>query len=407
MGILTRVQLASHRPGVPFQVLSNPEFLAEGTAIADLESPSRVLIGSEDTPAGHAAAAALADIYASWVPIPKIITINVWSSELAKLVANAMLAQRISSINSISAICEKTGASITEISRAVGLDPRIGPKYLNAGIGFGGSCFRKDILSLVYLASSLDLPEVAEYWRSVVSINEYQHERYVRNVVHCLNGSLTNKKISILGFAFKKDTGDTRDSLAPAIIKALLEEGPREIAVYDPCCKPEMVRREIARFLGVDYNSSGSSIFAPEGPIMLCTDPYKACENSSAVLVLTDCDEFRSASAPVLCKPTKANGKVAVMPAKASPVDLVVPKAELEFLNVPKPCEASCFDCLEEAEEKKTGVEKMAGKQVLDWARVASGLDVPKWVFDGRGVVEEKGMRELGVKVVGIGRMGG
>lgn len=175
------------RPGVPFEILSNPEFLAEGTAVNDLLHPARVLIGSANTPSGLAAAAKLVDIYAAWVPTSNILTVHLWSSELAKLVANAMLAQRISSINSISAICEKTGADITDVANAIGLDPRLGSKFLKAGLGFGGSCFKKDILNLTYLAESLDLPEVAAYWRSVVDTNDWQCARFVkRGMLHFL-----------------------------------------------------------------------------------------------------------------------------------------------------------------------------------------------------------------------------
>jgi UDPglucose 6-dehydrogenase len=221
--------MSIHRPGVPFEILSNPEFLAAGTAVQDLLHPDRILIGSAPTEAGQRAADALTNVYASWVDRSRIITTNVWSSELAKLVANSMLAQRISSINSISAICEATGARIEEVSSSVGSDPRIGNKFLRAGIGFGGSCFKKDVLSLVYLAESLGLDEVGQYWRQVVDMNEYQRNRFTRRVIKCLNNTLVGKKITILGFAFKKNTSDTREAPAFEIIKVLMDEGPREI----------------------------------------------------------------------------------------------------------------------------------------------------------------------------------
>ena len=207
--------LASGKGKITFEVLSNPEFMAEGTAISDLENPDRVLIGSHETESGLKARAELIEIYARWIPLEKIITSNIWSSELSKLVANAFLAQRVSSINSISALCEKTDADISEVAKAVGMDCRIGDKFLKAGIGFGGSCFKKDILNLVYLCSYYGLQEVAAYWKSVVKINEYQQERFIANILKNMFSTLAGKKICILGFAFKADTGDTRES--PAI----------------------------------------------------------------------------------------------------------------------------------------------------------------------------------------------
>lgn len=250
--------------------LSDPEFLAEGTAIKDLLTPSRILIGSSPTPSGLAAAAALSAVYSSWVPPSKILTVNLWSSELAKLVANAMLAQRISSINTISAICEQTGADIDDIARAIGMDERLGSKFLKAGCGFGGSCFKKDILSLCYLARTLHLEEVAEYWMSVLTINEFQRERFVRKVVRKLNGTLIGKKITIFGYAFKKDTSDTRESPAVEVVKSLLADNPAEIAIFDPKCNPEDVKDELSRLLYV--NSDGKQVLEPEGPIhgMFC-----------------------------------------------------------------------------------------------------------------------------------------
>merc|ERR1712196_672010 len=202
------------KPGVKFQVLSNPEFLAEGTAVPDLETPSRVLLGGMQTPEGLKALETVVNVYANWVPRDKILTTNLWSSELSKLVANAMLAQRVSSVNSISALCEATGADISEISRACGTDPRIGPKFLQASVGFGGSCFQKDILNLVYLCESYGLRECAEYWNWVVQMNEYQKSRFSLNMVRSMFNTVTGKKIAIFGFAFKKDTGDTRETAA-------------------------------------------------------------------------------------------------------------------------------------------------------------------------------------------------
>ncbi len=263
MPLLTGWQLQVHRPGVPFEILSNPEFLAEGTATKDLLNPDRILIGSSRTKDGLAAAARLEEVYAAWVDRSKIIKINIWSSELSKLVANAMLAQRISSINTISAICERTGADVDEISKSIGLDPRLGSKFLKAGLGFGGSCFKKDILSLVYLAQTLHLEEVADYWTQVITINEFQRNRFVKRIVSNLNGTLIGKKISILGYAFKKDTSDTRESPAVEVVKSLLADNPFEIAIFDPRCNPEDVKDEIRRL----FATTGLKLLKPDGPI--------------------------------------------------------------------------------------------------------------------------------------------
>lgn len=261
--ILTSSKLEVHRPGVPFEILSNPEFLAEGTAIKDLLNPDRILIGSSRTKSGLAAAASLEEVYSAWVDRSKIVTVNLWSSELSKLVANAMLAQRISSINTVSAICEKTGADVDEIAKAIGKDARLGSKFLKAGLGFGGSCFKKDILSLVYLAQTLNLEEVADYWMQVISINEFQRNRFVKRVVANLHGTLIGKKISILGYAFKKDTSDTRESPAVEVVKSLLADNPSEIAIFDPRCNPEDVKDEIKRL----FATTGLKLLKPDGPI--------------------------------------------------------------------------------------------------------------------------------------------
>ena len=225
--------LTSNGNHIHFDVISNPEFLAEGTAIRDLENPDRVLVGSRETETGRRARGEIVEIYRNWVPKEKIITSNIWSSELSKLVANAFLAQRISSINSISALCEKTEADISEVSRAVGLDRRIGDKFLNSSIGFGGSCFKKDILNLVYLCRQYGLNEVANYWENVVKINEYQKQRFVLTILNAMFNTLAGKKICMLGFAFKADTGDTRESPAIFIAKKLLDE-KAYVIITDP-----------------------------------------------------------------------------------------------------------------------------------------------------------------------------
>jgi len=276
------------KPGVSFQVLSNPEFLAEGTAISDLLLPDRVLIGGEETDEGREAICALAAVYGKWVPGDRIITMNTWSSELSKLAANAFLAQRISSINSMSAVCEATGADISEVAEAIGRDSRIGPKFLQASVGFGGSCFQKDILNLVYISECLNLPEVAEYWSQVVSFNNFQRFRFSQRIVECLFNTITDKKICILGFAFKKNTGDTRESAAIYIAKHLMDEGAK-ISIYDPKVTEQQVRMELSQ-----------SCISPEQPdridrLVTChTDAYSAASNAHAVVICTEWDEFVS-----------------------------------------------------------------------------------------------------------------
>lgn len=276
------------KPGVSFQVLSNPEFLAEGTAIDDLMSPDRVLIGGEETEEGRAAICALAEVYGRWVPSDRIITMNTWSSELSKLAANAFLAQRISSINSMSAVCEATGADVSEVAQAIGRDSRIGPKFLQASVGFGGSCFQKDILNLVYISECLNLPEVAEYWNQVVSFNNFQRFRFSQRIVECLFNTITDKKICILGFAFKKNTGDTRESAAIYIAKHLLDEGAR-LSIYDPKVTEQQIRMELSQ-----------PSISPDDPdritsLVTChQDSYSAAVGAHAVVICTEWDEFVS-----------------------------------------------------------------------------------------------------------------
>ncbi|MDP5230424.1 MAG: nucleotide sugar dehydrogenase, partial [Cellulophaga sp.] len=230
--------------GVNFEILSNPEFLAEGTAIEDLLHADRVLIGGDDTVTGQEAKDALSSIYENWLPKERILQTNVWSSELSKLVANAFLAQRVSSINSISALCEKTEANIQEVARAVGFDSRIGSKFLNASVGFGGSCFQKDILNLVYISQSLGLQEVADYWEQVIIMNDYQKRRFAENIINTLYNTVSGKKIVFYGWAFKKDTNDTRESAAIYVADALLEERA-ELSIYDPQVKEVTVFRDL------------------------------------------------------------------------------------------------------------------------------------------------------------------
>jgi UDPglucose 6-dehydrogenase len=269
--------LVGNGNNIRFDVVSNPEFLAEGTAIADLENPDRVLIGSKETPEGVKARKEIADIYTNWVPREKIIESNVWSAELAKLTVNGFLAQRISSINSISALCEKSEADIDEVAYAIGTDSRIGPKFLKASVGFGGSCFKKDILNLVYICQSYGLTEVAQYWESVVKINEWQGRRFVQNMVNCMFNTIAGKRIAIFGFAFKANTGDTRESPAASVARGLVEERA-QIVISDPKALPNARYdlRDIAE--GITFE----------------IDPYKATEGAHAIAVLTEWELYRT-----------------------------------------------------------------------------------------------------------------
>ncbi len=272
--------LAANSGGHKFEVLSNPEFLAEGTAVADLQMPDRVLIGGERTPGGEVAIQTLVDVYATWVPRDRIITTNLWSSELSKLVANAFLAQRISSINSISALCEATGADVDEVANAIGKDSRIGPKFLKASVGFGGSCFQKDILNLVYLCDHFGLPEVAHYWESVVKMNDWQKHRFAAKIVRSLFNTVADKKIAVFGFAFKKDTNDTRESAAIAVCRDLLAEQARVI-VYDPKVPADEIRHDI---LGKDGKNDRLTIVS---------SAVEAAKDAHAIAVVTEWDEFK------------------------------------------------------------------------------------------------------------------
>lgn len=454
--------MAVHRPGVHFEILSNPEFLAAGTAVNDLLYPDRVLIGSSPTPAGRKAASALAAVYAGWVPRQRIITTNVWSSELAKLVANSMLAQRISSINSIAAVCEKTGADVDEVAAAVGVDPRIGDKFLKAGIGFGGSCFKKDVLSLVYLAQSLGLDEVAEYWRQVNAMNEYSRDRFAARVVRCLNNTLAGKKLAVLGYAFKKNTNDTRESPALEIIRTLLEEGPREVAVFDPCCNSATVRDEIKHLLRGCEGIDAERILKEEGgPLAVYDSAYEACAAADAVLITTEFDEFKNGPSKVIEARIGAEGLFAPNPAtKTTPPSrssvqkssgrfdprpfATTEPSELELLSLSKhmlkslsiapvvvpasasastssswsslsssdplqrlyaepACDANCPDCKLEHSGYAPSKEYKP-KERVDWAKISYHMKKPKWVFDGRGVLKVKEMERLGFQVESVGR---
>lgn len=289
------------KPTVNFSMLSNPEFLAEGTAICDLLNPDRVLIGGES----EAAINALADIYAKWVPRTQILTTNLWSSELSKLVANAFLAQRISSINSISPLCEKTGASVSEIRGAIGRDKRIGSYFLNASVGFGGSCFQKDILNLIYICQSEGLQESAEYWMQVVKMNDYQKQRFYEKTVSMCNGTLRNKKIAVYGFAFKKDTGDTRESAAIYIVSKLLVEGAK-VHIYDPKVPAEAIYADIEYFIDSSHitincvkklqvsGQSNALLDFIRRNVIVEASPMAAIDKAAALMILTEWDEFKT-----------------------------------------------------------------------------------------------------------------
>lgn len=287
--------LTHNNKGIHFQILSNPEFLAEGTAIEDLEKPERVLIGGRETAEGQKAVAALKAVYAHWVPEDRIITMNLWSAELSKLAANAFLAQRISSVNAMSALCEATGADVAEVAYAVGKDSRIGPRFLNSSVGFGGSCFQKDILNLVYICECNGLSDVANYWKQVVHINDYQKSRFVNRVVSSMFNTVSGKKIAVLGFAFKKDTGDTRETAAIDVCHGLLGDRA-QLSIYDPQVTEDQIRRDLAMN---KFDWDHPQHLVPSSPtaskqISVVWDAYEATKNAHGVCILTEWDEFKN-----------------------------------------------------------------------------------------------------------------
>ena len=312
--------------GVRYQILSNPEFLAEGTAVADLFQPDRVLIGGDTTPEGQQAIQSLVEVYSNWVPMDKILTTNLWSSELSKLTANAFLAQRVSSINALSELCEKTGADVNEVAQAIGLDSRIGPKFLKASVGFGGSCFQKDILNLVYIAKSYGLDEVATYWEQVILMNDHQKRRFAKNIISTLYNTVAGKKIAFLGWAFKKDTNDTRESAAIYVADDLLNE-QAVIAVYDPKVKPAQMWSDL------NYLNSRSEA-ENQKQLTAYQNPYEACNGAHAVAVLTEWDEFKS----------------------------------------------------------------------YDWQKIYEGMLKPAFVFDGRNILDQKALEQIGFVYRAIGK---
>jgi UDPglucose 6-dehydrogenase len=358
--------------------------------VKNLMKPDRVIIGSSGTPAGKMAADALASLYTAWIPSSQILTINAWSSELSKLVANAMLAQRISSINSISAICEATGADVEEIAQSIGLDKRIGPQFLKAGLGFGGSCFRKDIASLTYLAESLGLEEVAHYWSQVNSINVMQRNRFARKVLRRFHENLSGKKITLMGFAFKKNTSDARESPAVDVIRTLLEELPSEIAIFDPYCVEEEMLQEITA-------AADDTSF-----VKIYTDPYEACMDSNAILVMTDCDQFKNT--PLQRVRNSMSSEAESVSSHASPAVMPLEKDYLgtnfsNYMLAPQPdCVDNCPDCRSKARGP-------VSTDAVEWARIVYSMREPKWIFDGRGIIDVEEMEKLGgVRVDGIGK---
>ncbi|KAK8953028.1 UDP-glucose 6-dehydrogenase 4 [Platanthera guangdongensis] len=286
--------LTHNSKGINYQILSNPEFLAEGTAIQDLFNPDRVLIGGRKTPEGQKAVQALKAVYTQWVPEDRVITTNLWSAELTKLAANAILAKRISSINSISALCEATGANITEVAYSVGKDSRIGPKFLNASVGFGGSCFQKDILNLVYICECYGFLEAANYWKTVIKINDYQKSRFVNRVVASMFNTLSGKKIAVLGFAFKKDTGDTRETPAIDVCKGLLAD-KASISIYDPQVTEDQIQRDLTMN---KFDWDHPIHLQPMSPttvkkVSVTWDAYEATKGAHGICILTEWDEFK------------------------------------------------------------------------------------------------------------------
>ncbi|KAJ5378432.1 hypothetical protein N7509_011551 [Penicillium cosmopolitanum] len=383
--------LSTLRPGVPFEVLSNPEFLAEGSAVKNLTTPDRILIGSAPTPSGRQAAQTLTNLYAAWVPRDRILETNAWSSELAKLVANAMLAQRISSINAISAICEKTGADVNEISDAIGRDVRIGPQFLKAGLGWGGSCFRKDIASICWICESLGLSEEAHYWQQITVINERQRQRFARRVIDRFDGNLVGRKLAILGFAFKKNTGDTRESLAVDVIRILLEERPAEITIFDPYCREEDILRELEPAIAQVPHGDRSIV-------KIHSDPYLACSHAHAVLVVTDCDQFRMSKRSSMRPGSDSVGGCDIAGTSTAYAGARTwTHAGVSYQLAPQAkCAGDCRDC---------HMILAPQSEAIEWPRIAYSMEEPKWVFDGRGVLDAE-LEKFGLRFDAVGRAG-
>ena len=295
--------LDSEGNGVNFEILSNPEFLAEGSAIQDLFKSDRVLIGGDQTITGKKATKALVDIYTNWIPREKIITTNIWSSELSKLASNAMLAQRVSSINSLSALCEKTGADINELSKAIGMDHRIGPRFLKASVGFGGSCFQKDILNLVYLCKHYGLNEIAEYWHQVVKINNHQKERFAQKIIDTSNGQIKDKKVALLGWAFKPKTNDSRETPAAHVAVQLLEKGAL-IEVHDPMISLEQIKKDLEYYL-YSKSTPRKKINSLLKKVSCLTLENIKSNLFSSIAIITACSEYENIEWEIISTNTK------------------------------------------------------------------------------------------------------
>ena len=372
--LLQSVLSKTLRHGISYQILSNPEFLAEGTAVRDLTEPDRILIGSSETPHGCHATRLLRQLYEHWVPRDKILTMDTWSSELSKLCANALLAQRISSVNSFSMVCEKAGADIRKIAEAVKTDHRIGPHMLNASVGFGGSCFQKDVAHLAYLAKTLGLDHVAQYWMSVLAINQVQKDSFAKRIsqrLACLPSMITS--IAVLGFAFKAETNDARHSPAIDIVKHLIGNY-YDVRIYDPCVS----ETAILSALGIDPSSKQES----EHSLQVSSSPYHACESASAVVVLTEWKEFE-------LNPVSPANDVSVGE-----------EEDLKDVNGYHSDRSSSFSDsgLGSPCSQSTG---LTGQ--LDWGRIAQSMAEPRYLFDGRNIVDDA-VAKYGFRIERIGR---
>ena len=369
--------------------------MAQGTAVDDLLRPDRVIIGSSPTEAGHRAAASLAQVYARWVSPERIITMNLWSSELSKLAANALLAQRISSINALSAICEKTGADIDDVARACGLDSRLGSCMLKAGPGFGGSCFRKDLLSLVDLSASLHLDEVASYWKSVVTVNEYQKARIADRILSCLSDPRLarmrrkKKKIAVLGFAYKQDTSDTRESAAIDVVGRLIAEEV-DVAIYDPAAAEPQILAQIQHRLRADGSSSST---VGHHDVSVCRSAYEACQAAHAVVILTEWKEFATMGA------TSHASRCATSAAPTDP-----PPQDGDRPPPDDPLATTSPSLSPASAGESSGLLHPPHRRPLDWRRIAFGMDLPRLVFDSRGVVDARYLEHLGFQVEVVGK---
>lgn len=412
------------KPGVNFDILSNPEFLAEGTAIKNLVEPDRLLIGSMTSDRGLRAAASLVDVYAAWVPRDRIVTMHLWSAEMAKLAANALLAQRISSINALSAVCEATGADIDEVAYAVGLDKRIGPRMLKSSVGFGGSCFRKDILNLVYIAQSLHLPEVAAYWESVVDMNEYQKQRFCKRIVTCLYHTLTDKKVAVLGFAYKKDTGDTRESASISLVNSLVAE-KADIRIYDPKVEDDQIWMEL-KWTATDFDEV-------QRRVTICSSAQQACQDAHAAIIATEWDEFSNKDTDINVRDVNGLAVIGRSPGSyihgggmqfsngTTVVETSKPTSKLPSQEMPDVKKLSVNGhgpthkknpSLNHNPTSPNLVPSNGSKQHsqdrprMDWAETARIMRKPMFVFDGRNVVDAAKLEKLGFRVESIGKPG-